>query len=262
MAPPPKGGGHVPARGCARCITIAAGDWDSRRGERSRFGATGRWPFLFVKSAPAVCLVGVWGGERTRHADGDNCNMIETKQQDIGEQLKKAVLQQSVDAGFASSGSGLENNAKTQVAPVKKGRVGDGTPGPGRPKGSVPKVVKTIREAVMEAFHTVGGPEYLVKLANGTQSDRAAFTSLLNKVLPTQINANVEGGIQVQLSWLGSRQIGTTQTQPADVVTQVVDLERDSKGKYRIADQNAQEIAGGSSQTVDAHKGAEGAEGA
>jgi hypothetical protein len=88
----------------------------------------------------------------------------------------------------------------------------------------------------MQAFDEVGGPAYLVRLAQGTQSDRAAFTSLLNKVLPTQINANVEGGIQVQLSWLGGRNIGTTTAQPVEQVTQVVDLERDSAGKYRIKD--------------------------
>ena len=42
--------------------------------------------------------------------------------------------------------------------------------------------------------------------------------------------------IQVQLSWLGQRNIGTTTAQPVEQVTQVVDLERDSAGKYRIKD--------------------------
>jgi hypothetical protein len=159
--------------------------------------------------------------------------MMDTQQQtDIGKRLQEAVVQAAMPDEEGAT-SGLQNEAKT---PAKR-RVGDGTPGPGRPKGSVPKVVKTIREAVMEAFDKAGGSEYLYQLSQGTQSDRAAFTSLLNKVLPTQINANVEGGIQVQLSWLGQRQIGTTAAQPVEEVTQVVDLERDSKGKYRIADQ-------------------------
>ncbi len=162
--------------------------------------------------------------------------MMETQQQDLGAKLQAAVLQAAMpsEAGSAEPDKKQDGNVKKRaVSPLT------GTPVPGgRPKGVQNKMTVTIRDAVMEAFKQVGGPAYLVKLAEGTQSDRAAFTSLLNKVLPTQINANVEGGIQVQLSWLGQRQIGTTQTQPAEVVTQVIDLERDSKGKYRISNQD------------------------
>ena len=83
-------------------------------------------------------------------------------------------------------------------------------PGTGRTKG-VRNKLTNLRDAVLEAFDKVGGVDYLVKLANGTQSDRAAFTSLMNKVLPTQINQQVDGGIRLELSWLGGRNIGTTQ---------------------------------------------------
>jgi hypothetical protein len=156
--------------------------------------------------------------------------MMQTKQHDdIGQRLQEAVLQQAVDAGYASSEGGENNEQKTPIA------VGSGAPGPGRPR-NVKNRLTNLREAVLKAFDTVGGPEYLVRLANGTQSDRAAFVGLVAKVLPTQINANVEGGIQVQLSWLGGRSIGTTTAQPIEQVTQVVDLERDSGGKYRIKD--------------------------
>lgn len=171
--------------------------------------------------------------------------------------LQDALMQAALGAegnDEASALVSLENEAKTEAEPPKR-RVGDGTPGPGRPKGSVPKVTKTIRDAVMQAFDTVGGPEYLVRLANGTQSDRAAFTSLLNKVLPTQINANVEGGIQVQLSWLGQRSIGTTTAQQAEQITQVVDLERDSAGRYRIKD--PQQSDAGTSPAAGGQEGAE-----
>jgi len=40
----------------------------------------------------------------------------------------------------------------------------------------------------------------------------------------------------VQLSWLGQRNIGATTTQIAEPVTQVIDMQRDSAGKYRIID--------------------------
>lgn len=107
--------------------------------------------------------------------------------------------------------------------------------GTGRPAG-VKNKLTNLREAVLEAFDEVGGAQYLARLAQGSSSDRAAFVGLVSKVLPTQINANVEGGIQVQLSWLGQRNIGTTVAQPVEQVTQVIDLERDNGGKYRIKD--------------------------
>lgn len=162
--------------------------------------------------------------------------MMETKQQDIGEQLQSAVLQAALDAGCASSDENekpAENGqkgAKAAVSPL------NGAPVPaGRPKG-VKNRLTNLRDAVLEAFDTVGGPAYLVQLAQGTQSDRAAFVGLVSKVLPTQVQAQVEGGVQIQLSWLGSRQIGTTVAQQPEQITQVVDLQRDSAGKYRIID--------------------------
>jgi hypothetical protein len=164
---------------------------------------------------------------------------METKQEnDIGKQLQEAVLKAAMPeevndeldaSGTAKKGGGKQAAAVSPLtgAPVPKGRA----------KGTPNKMTTTIRDAVMQAFSEVGGPAYLVKLAKGTQSDRAAFTSLLNKVLPTQVNANVEGGVQIQLSWLGSRSIGTTVTQNQEQITQVVDLQKDSAGKYRIIDQ-------------------------
>jgi len=180
--------------------------------------------------------------------------MIETKQQDdIGQRLQDAVLQQAIDAGYASS-----TDQEKRVGNEKTGGVspltGAPTPG-GRPKG-VKNRLTNLREAVLEAFDTVGGPEYLVRLAQGTQSDRAAFVGLVSKVLPTQINANVEGGIQVQLSWLGQRNIGATTTQIAEPVTQVIDMQRDSAGKYRIIDPIDTPPAGGGQAAADDDQGA------
>jgi hypothetical protein len=157
----------------------------------------------------------------------------QTQQNDIGKQLQDAVLRAAMPAEKSSAVSGEKragNEKKQAVSPLT------GAPVPaGRPPG-VRNKLTNLRDAVLEAFDTVGGPEYLVRLANGTQSDRAAFVGLVSKVLPTQINANVEGGIQVQLSWLGARNIGATTTQNVEQVTQVIDLERDKAGKYRIID--------------------------
>jgi hypothetical protein len=162
---------------------------------------------------------------------------IEDKANAHLKQLQQATLQ----AAFAAAENGDVPTLADALAVADRGvnknteKSGNLPPGPGRPKG-VRNKLTNLREAVLEAFDTVGGPEYLVRLANGTQSDRAAFVGLVSKVLPTQINANVEGGIQVQLSWLGARNIGATTTQNVEQVTQVIDLERDKAGKYRIID--------------------------
>lgn len=163
---------------------------------------------------------------------------METKTQthDIGQQLQSAVLQAAMDAADTEHASSAETEKKPGKSLVgAAAAAAGGAPGPGRPKG-VRNKLTNLRDAVLEAFDTVGGPAYLVQLAQGTQSDRAAFVGLVSKVLPTQVNAQVEGGVQIQLSWLAARQIGTTAAQPAEQVTQVVDLQRDSAGKYRIID--------------------------
>lgn len=160
----------------------------------------------------------------------------DTQTQDIAQGLQAAVLQAAVDATGANESDSqsaekpAEKREKGGVSPVNGVR----TPA-GRPKG-VRNRLTNLRDAVLEAFDTVGGPAYLVQLAQGTQSDRAAFVGLVSKVLPTQVQAQVEGGVQIQLSWLAARSIGTTAAQSADTVTQVVDMQRDSSGKYRIID--------------------------
>ena len=169
--------------------------------------------------------------------------MIETQQQDdIGQRLQEAVLKAAMPAEDIEiptlvpadkDGEKAGNEGKRAGVSPRNGAV---LPqGTGRPPG-VKNKLTNLRDAVLEAFDEVGGPAYLARLAQGTSSDRAAFVGLVSKVLPTQINANVEGGIQVQLSWLGQRNIGATTTQTAEPVTQVIDMQRDSAGKYRIID--------------------------
>ena len=183
---------------------------------------------------------------------------VKTQTEDLSQRLNEAVLR----AAMPSEEDATVSNEVALKKANKSAFVKGGAPGPGRPKGSVPKTVKTIRDAVLQAFDQVGGAEYLAKLAQGTQSDRAAFVGLVSKVLPTQINANVEGGIQVQLSWLSGRSIGTTASQIAEPVTQVIDLERDTGGKYRIVDPITQSEAGADGGGGQAGKAAGDAQGA
>lgn len=151
--------------------------------------------------------------------------MMETQQQTAGIEIPTFVPANMKMGGKSGEGGVSPLNGAT--LPI------------GRPPG-VKNKLTLVRDAVLEAFDQVGGAEYLVKLANGTQSDRAAFTGLVAKVLPTQIQANVDGGIKLELSWLSGRSIGTTAAQIAEPRTQVLDLERDSDGKYQIKDPQAQ----------------------
>ena len=170
-----------------------------------------------------------------------------THQADLGKQLADAVTRAGLEAAMGAEESSTLSQEKPaqseqkpwnprngQRKPAVSPLSGAPTP-PGRPLG-VKNKLTNLRDAVLEAFDQVGGAAYLVRLAEGTQSDRAAFVSLMNKVLPTQINQQVEGGVRLELSWLGGRNIGTTAAQIPEQRTQVLDLERDSEGGYRIKD--------------------------
>jgi hypothetical protein len=129
------------------------------------------------------------------------------------------------------------NERKRSVSPLT------GAPTPaGRPPG-VRNKLTNLRDAVLIAFEQVGGVQYLAELARGTQSDRAAFCGLVAKVLPTQINQTVDGGIRLELGWLGGRAIGTGAAQNQAPQVQVVDLQRDERGKYQIVDPQAADPA-------------------
>jgi hypothetical protein len=179
--------------------------------------------------------------------------MEQTAQLDAAQSLQNAVLQAAMAVP-----SGDEKKPEKSLVGAAAAAAG-GAPGPGRPKG-VRNKLTNLRDAVLEAFDTVGGPAYLVQLAQGTQSDRAAFVSLVSKVLPTQVQAQVEGGVQIQLSWLGTRSIGTTVAQEPEQITQVVDLERKTDGTYRIIDPAPAAEGGGTPAGATDEKAAGGAD--
>lgn len=59
--------------------------------------------------------------------------------------------------------------------------------GPGRPKGASNKITKDIKEAIANAFVSVGGEAYLVKVA---KEDPKTFCTLLGKIIPLQISGD------------------------------------------------------------------------
>lgn len=65
-----------------------------------------------------------------------------------------------------------------------KRKVGDGTPGPGRPKGSPNKVTSDVKAMILTALGKAGGADYLLTQA---QTNPNAFMSLVGKVLPMTV---------------------------------------------------------------------------
>lgn len=70
----------------------------------------------------------------------------------------------------------------------KKPRVGDGTPGPGRPPGSQNKITATVKMMVLGALDKLGGEAWLVKMA---KKHPQAFMQMLRQVMPTQVVGDV-----------------------------------------------------------------------
>ena len=64
-------------------------------------------------------------------------------------------------------------------------RVGDGTPGPGRPKGSKNKNTLALKAMIRAALDAAGGPEYLESQA---KANPTAFLTLIGKLLPTEVS--------------------------------------------------------------------------
>lgn len=60
--------------------------------------------------------------------------------------------------------------------------------GAGRKKGSPNKTTTEVKNAILKAFDEVGGSKYLVEVA---KENPTAFLTLLGKVLPKDINADV-----------------------------------------------------------------------
>jgi hypothetical protein len=84
----------------------------------------------------------------------------------------------------------------------KNPRPGDGTPGPGRPKGVPNKATALLKDAILKATETAGGgePDGLVNyLVAQAKQNPVAFMTLLGKVLPLQVSGEKGGNIIVEI---------------------------------------------------------------
>ena len=83
----------------------------------------------------------------------------------------------------------------------KPRRVGDGTPGPGRPKGVPNKTTSILKDAILRAAEKAGnkvGDDGLISyLEEQAEKNPGPFMSLLGKVLPMQVEGSGEDGEHV-----------------------------------------------------------------
>ena len=85
----------------------------------------------------------------------------------------------------------MSADKQTDEKPV---RVGDGTPGPGRPKGSQNRATKAVKDTIMAAAEELGGVDRLVTWAKeDPANERAFWASIYPKLLPKELTGP-EGG--------------------------------------------------------------------
>lgn len=78
----------------------------------------------------------------------------------------------------------------------KKGKAKTG----GRKKGTPNKFDGTMKQAVMEAFQKLGGPDFLVRIGKSkAPANKRAMIGLFSKMIPMEVSADVTGAIVVQV---------------------------------------------------------------
>ena len=75
-----------------------------------------------------------------------------------------------------------------------KHKVGDGTPGPGRPKGSQNKLTSDVKAMILAALNDAGGAQYLLTQARDNPN---AFLTLVGKVLPMTVQGDKDNPLAV-----------------------------------------------------------------
>ena len=78
----------------------------------------------------------------------------------------------------------------------RKRKVGDGTPGPGRPKGPPNKTTALLKDAILKAATNAGNGDLTEYLRVQAVANPAPFLALLGKVLPMQIAGDADNPVQ------------------------------------------------------------------
>lgn len=88
------------------------------------------------------------------------------------------------------------------VKETNKNRIGEGKPGPGRPKGSQNRTTALLKDAILKAAQEAGGggDDGLVTYLQVQASENPGpFLSLLGKVLPMQVAGDADNPVIVEI---------------------------------------------------------------
>ena len=110
---------------------------------------------------------------------------------EIDATLKPPEFKRDEMGRFDRPGKTMSNTKKPNKITTENTKIGEGKPGPGRPKGSQNKTTTALKEMILRSLDRVGGEEYLARLAIENSS---AYASLLGKVLPATLAAESDGG--------------------------------------------------------------------
>jgi hypothetical protein len=79
-------------------------------------------------------------------------------------------------------------------------KIGQGKPGPGRPKGATNKTTALLKDAILQAAEKAGDKEGLVGyLTVQARENPGPFLSLLGKVLPMQVTGDASSPLVVEI---------------------------------------------------------------
>lgn len=82
-------------------------------------------------------------------------------------------------------------------------KIGQGKPGPGRPKGVPNKNTTLLKDAILKAATQAGGGEegLVTYLQIQAQINPGPFLALLGKVLPMQVTGEDDGPLKLEITW-------------------------------------------------------------
>ena len=78
-------------------------------------------------------------------------------------------------------------------------KIGEGLPGPGRPKGKPNKTTALLKDAILKAATDAGDGDMAAYLKKQAVDNPGPFMALLGKVLPLQIVGDAENPIAIQM---------------------------------------------------------------
>lgn len=80
-------------------------------------------------------------------------------------------------------------------------RVGDGTPGPGRPKGSQNKTTKLAKDAIAAVAEGLGGVDRMIAWAKeNPQNERVFWSQMYTKLLPLQVQGDADNPLMTGIT--------------------------------------------------------------